>query len=77
LQCRVEEEIPLGVIRDMDFMDGGDPSVAPQFSCEACGGAMHPEYYKGVHGYEYRITDVLKDFKSGDSAQELNKGDGY
>jgi hypothetical protein len=24
MQCRVEEEIPLGVVRDMDFMDGGE-----------------------------------------------------
>jgi hypothetical protein len=42
-------------------MDGGDPTVPPQFSCEACGGAMYPEYYKGVHGYEYSISDKLKD----------------
>jgi hypothetical protein len=77
LQCREEEDIPLSVVRDMDFMDNGDPTVAPQFSCEACGGAMYPEYYKGVHGYEYRITDVLEDFKDEDNDEELNKGDGY
>ncbi|NRF96026.1 hypothetical protein HQN89_35075 [Paenibacillus frigoriresistens] len=40
-------------------MDGGDPSVPPKFGCESCGGEMYPEFYKGVHGYEYRIEDVL------------------
>ncbi|MBB6514452.1 hypothetical protein GGQ92_003305, partial [Gracilibacillus halotolerans] len=29
-------------------MDGGDPTVPPQFSCEQCGGEMYPEYYKGI-----------------------------
>jgi hypothetical protein len=41
------------------MMDEGDPEVPPQFACEACGGEMYPEYYKGVHGYEYRIADRL------------------
>ncbi|WP_440897069.1 hypothetical protein ACS127_03530 [Amphibacillus sp. Q70] len=36
-----------------------DPSVPPQFSCEQCGGAMYPEYYRGVHGYEYKLLDVI------------------
>lgn len=36
-------------------MDDGDPEVPPQFACEACDGEMYPEYYKGIHGYEYRI----------------------
>lgn len=44
----------------MDKQDMGDPSVPPQFACEACGGAMYPRYYKGVHGFEYRISDVIK-----------------
>jgi len=48
------------VVQDFDRMDGGDPSVPPQFSCEACGGGMYPEYYIGVHGYEYKITDIRK-----------------
>jgi len=39
-------------------MDHGDPTVPPQFTCESCDGAMYPEYYKGVRGYEYKITDV-------------------
>ena len=59
LQCNTIEEIPLNVVRNFDAMDDGDPTVPPQFRCEACGGGdMYPEYYKGVHGYEYRISDV-------------------
>ncbi|MFD0681442.1 MULTISPECIES: hypothetical protein, partial [unclassified Paenibacillus] len=50
LQCEEEEAIPLGVVRDFDRMDGGDPSVPPKFGCESCGGEMYPEFYKGVHG---------------------------
>jgi hypothetical protein len=30
-----------------------------QFACEKCGGEMYPEYYKGVHGIEYKLSDVL------------------
>ncbi len=37
-------------------MDGGDPAVPPQFECEECRGVM-TEYYKGVHGHEYRIEN--------------------
>ncbi|GAX88681.1 hypothetical protein EFBL_0293 [Effusibacillus lacus] len=58
LDCDTNEEIPLTVVRDFDAMDLGDESVAPRFSCEQCGGEMYPEYYKGIHGIEYRITDV-------------------
>ena len=58
LQCDVEEEIPLSIVRELDRMDDGDPTVPPQFSCENCGGAMYPEHYKGIHGYEYNITDI-------------------
>lgn len=54
------ESIPLNVVQDFDRMDQGDPTVPPQFTCESCGGAMYPEYYKGIHGYEYRISDGLK-----------------
>ena len=60
LRCEIEEEIPYQVVREMDKQDMGDPSVPPQFACEACGGAMYPRYYKGVHGFEYRISDVIK-----------------
>jgi hypothetical protein len=42
-------------------MDAGDPAVPPQFTCESCGEGMYPEYYKGVHGYEYRIQDRFRD----------------
>lgn len=38
----------------------GDPTVLPQFACEQYGGEMYPEYYKGIHGIEYRISDVRK-----------------
>ena len=47
------------MVRDFDQMDPGDPTVPPQFTCESCGGAMYPEYYKGIYGYEYRIEDRL------------------
>jgi hypothetical protein len=60
LRCDEKEAIPLGVVRDFDMMDDGDPEVPPQFTCESCGGEMYPEYYKGVHGYEYRIEDRLR-----------------
>ena len=43
-----------------DRMDGGDLSVPPKFACEHCGGEMYPEYYIGVHGYEYKVSDILQ-----------------
>ena len=58
LQCDEREEIPLGVVKDFDAMDDGDPTVPPQFTCSKCGGEMYPEYYKGLHGFEYKISDV-------------------
>jgi hypothetical protein len=57
--CRENERIPLSVVRDFDDMDAGDREVPLQFVCEACGSGMYPEYYKGIHGYEYRIEDRL------------------
>ncbi|MBY0055184.1 hypothetical protein H7K32_26965 [Brevibacillus agri] len=59
LECHEIEEIPLSVVRDFDAMDDGDPSVPPQFGCEHCGNPMYPEYYKGLHGYEYKLSDIL------------------
>jgi len=59
LVCNETEKIPLTIVRDFDSMDDGDPTVPPQFSCESCGGPMYPEYYKGIHGIEYKISDVL------------------
>jgi hypothetical protein len=59
LSCQQNEEIPLSVVRNFDAMDDGDPEVPPQFACEECGGEMYPEYYKGVHGYEYRLENRL------------------
>jgi hypothetical protein len=52
------EEIPLSVVRDFDLMDDGDPTTPPMFSSEKCGGQMYPKYYKGVHGIEYKLSDV-------------------
>lgn len=59
LDCEEREAIPLHVVRQMDMMDDGDPTVPPQFRCEQCEGEMYPQYYKGVHGYEYRLEDRL------------------
>lgn len=58
LHCGTKEEIPKDIVRQLDAMDDGDPTVPPQFGCEECQGIMTPEYYKGVHGYEYRVEDV-------------------
>lgn len=57
--CRKNERIPLSVVRDFDDMDAGDPEVPLHFICGACGNEMYPEYYKGIHGFEYRIEDRL------------------
>ncbi len=59
LACHEKEDIPYHVVREFDLMDGGDPTIPPKFSCETCGGEMYPEYYKGVHGVEYKLSDVL------------------
>jgi hypothetical protein len=59
LACHEEEEIPYDVVRDFDIMDGGDPTVPPKFSCEKCRAEMYSEYYKGIHGQEYKLSDVL------------------
>ena len=58
LQCDEVEAIPFQVVQDFDQMDDGDHTVPPKFACEECGGEMYPEYYKGVHGIEYKITDM-------------------
>jgi hypothetical protein len=58
LACKQEEDIPYEVVREIDQMDGGDPTVPPQFTCEHSGGVMHPVYYKGISGIEYKIEDV-------------------
>lgn len=58
LECHETEEISLEVVRSFDATDDGDPTVPPQFSCEYCGGSMYPEYYKGLHGYEYKLSDI-------------------
>jgi hypothetical protein len=58
LECNENEKIPLDVVISFDAMDDGDPTVPPKFGCQKCGGEMYPEYYKGIHGYEYKITDI-------------------
>lgn len=63
LECKQTEEIPQKVVRDFDRMDGGDPMVPPQFSCEYCGGEMYPEYYKGIHGHEYQMIEGTPNVK--------------
>lgn len=57
LECNQQERIPLDIVRNFDFMDDGDQTVPPQFTCEKCGGEMYPEYYEGVHGHVYQISD--------------------
>ena len=54
LKCKVEEKIPLKVVRMMDELDGGDSSVPPRFACVNCNGTMEPIYYKNKDGREYR-----------------------
>lgn len=57
LRCNEVEKIPLNVVQQFDMMDDGDPTVPPQFACAKCDGEMYPEYYKGIHGIEYKISD--------------------
>ena len=54
------EEIPLSVVQDFDAMDDGDLTVPPMFACQEYGGEMYPEYYKGIHDEEYKLSDVQK-----------------
>jgi len=58
VECDEIEEIPYEVVRNFDRMDDGDWAVPPQFACQKCGKGMYPEYYKGVHGFEYKISDL-------------------
>ncbi len=57
LGCKEEEAIPREVVEEFDFMDGGDLSVPPRFSCEKCPEQMEPVYYKSVHGVTYELKD--------------------
>jgi hypothetical protein len=59
------------------MMDDGDPEVPPQFACESCGGEMYPEYYKGVHGYEYRVEDRIGKIEVGVKQGVNPWGNGY
>jgi len=49
----------LMVVRITNDMDEEDPTTPPRFSYEQCGGEMYPEYYKGIHGQEYKLSDFL------------------
>lgn len=52
-QCRAVEEIPLEVVEQFDWLDGGDPHDPPRFSCQVCQGEMIPEYFRGATGVLY------------------------
>ncbi len=56
--CHEREKRCFDVVRDVGLMNGGDPLTPPMLSCETCGGELYPEYYKGVHGVEYRLSDL-------------------
>lgn len=49
----------MNMVRRYIQMSNTDPTTPPMFSCEKCGGQMYPEYYKGVHGIEYKLSDIL------------------
>ena len=54
-KCNFEEQIPKEVVDYFDIMDGGDPSVPPRFSCQACvNGTMEPAYYVNHDGIVYK-----------------------
>jgi hypothetical protein len=40
------------------YVDKTDGEEKRETISAACGGEMYPEYYKGIHGYEYKISDV-------------------
>jgi hypothetical protein len=46
-------------VRDFDFLDRGVLTVPQQINCEKCRTEMYPEYGKGIHGQEYKRSDVL------------------
>ncbi|GAA0361580.1 hypothetical protein IRB23SM22_09130 [Alkalibacterium sp. s-m-22] len=52
-KCKVTEKIPKDVVKQLDFMDSGDPMDPPRFSCEQCDGSMVPLYYEGLQGITY------------------------
>lgn len=59
LNCGMYEDIPRDVVRFLDDSDiEYDSQSAPQFTCDKCGGAMYPKYYKNQFGYEFKISDV-------------------
>ena len=52
-----EEMIPREMLEQFDFIDGGDLSLPPRFSCENCSEQMESVLYKSVHD----ITSEWKD----------------
>jgi len=59
-QAQVDVIRVLSVVQDFDAMDDGDLAVPPMFACQECGGEMYHGYYKGIHGEEYKLSDVQK-----------------
>ena len=51
--CKVKEDIPREAVEYFDEMDLSNINEPPCFSCEACGGIMRPQNYKGVYGKTY------------------------
>lgn len=61
LNCHEVEDIPREMVTMLDGTDlDFSPDQPPQFTCEACGGEMYPEYYRNQLGYEFRLEDVMK-----------------
>jgi len=58
--CHEEESLPYRIVKEIDHMDGGDPTIPPRVQCEKCSRVMVPEYYKGISGTEYKLSDYLK-----------------
>ena len=57
LGCGTEELIPREVVEEFDFLDDGDLSLPPRFSCKECPEQMEPVLYKSVHGITYEWKD--------------------
>jgi len=53
-ECGGKEEIPEEVVKYFDEMDQSNINEPPSFACEACGGVMRPQHYKGIYGKTYK-----------------------
>jgi len=56
---RLIRHIPDENFKTIRYYGDRDSTTPPMFSWEKCGGQMYAEYYKGVHGIEYKLSDVL------------------